>query len=498
MPALLRLVLRPVMIFLLLLAGFFAGRIGAINGAGYPLAFGVSLLALLGLTVLWWRARPPKPKIDLEQALQAANERTRAIAELSTVLGATLEHQKVLEAVLAVGAVGLREGSEYGRLVSMALLFRGGLLYVATSRRLTLRDQSLTTAGTAGYLNQALQTAEPIFAGNCRNDPELSYFASYQEARSILILPLRTGLNNYGLLVYGAQASNAFTSNQTELLSALAAQATLALHNAVLYQNIQQEKERLLVIEEEARRKLARDLHDGPTQKISAVAMRLDAIRPRLEQDPHWAAAELEKVENTARQTVAEIRTMIFTLRPLVLETQGLAAALEQFQRRMRETHNLDVFLQIQAGVINLLSPTAQGSIFYVIEEAINNARKHAKAEKHLVRFTRQEKYVVVEIQDNGVGFDIEAMRKNYGERGSLGMVNMEERVAIFEGLLNIESAPNKGTRISIFAPIQAGNYSATTPPSGMAQGWSRPEPSSGRVQRPNNLTPPDLRRGPQ
>src|SRR5260221_9536423 len=146
---------------------------------------------------------------------------------------------------------------------------------------------------------------------------------------------------------------------------------------------------------------------------------------------------------------------MLFTLRPLVLETQGLAAALQQFAEKMKDTHNLDIILQIQQGVDEMLESHAQGVLFYIIEEAVNNSRKHAQAPHIYVRLYRWEKYLVSEVQDDGDGFDLAAVDTNYEQRGSLGMVNMRERAELIDGTMRIESAKGQGTKISVMIDLK-------------------------------------------
>src|SRR6185295_9644343 len=125
-----------------------------------------------------------------------------------------------------------------------------------------------------------------------------------------------------------------------------------------------------------------------------AIAMRVNYIRRLIERQPQTAGEELAKVEELARRTTKEIRHMLFTLRPLVLETQGLGAALRQFADKMKDTHNLEVLLQLQEGAPEQIESHAQGVLFYIIEEAVNNARKHAKAPHIYVRIYRHERYL--------------------------------------------------------------------------------------------------------
>jgi signal transduction histidine kinase len=131
-----------------------------------------------------------------------------------------------------------------------------------------------------------------------------------------------------------------------------------------------------------------------------------------------------------------------------------LIAALGQLAEKMRDTHNTEVSLKGQANVEELLDANAQGVLFYIVEEAVNNARKHAKATNIWVRLYRREAFVMVEIEDDGVGFDVSAVDASYDQRGSLGMVNMRERAELIEGTLRIQSAAGRGTKISILVPI--------------------------------------------
>jgi signal transduction histidine kinase len=409
------------------------------------------------------------------------NERARAIAQMATTLGGTLDYNRVLEAVLSVGTLGLKKMGPDERMIGMVMLFQKNELCVITSRGLTRQDEKKCAPGQQGILGQTLNQAEPVFAASVTDYPELKYFAGFQDARSVLTIPLRAGYDYYGLVVFGTTEPDAFSPEHIELLTAIGTQATMALQNAVLYGNIRKEKERIVEVEEDARKKLARDLHDGPTQSIAAIAMRVSYIRRLLEKNPAEVADELQKVEDLARRTTKEIRDMLFTLRPLVLETQGLAPALEQFAQKMKETHNLNVVVQVLKETEDQLPSQVQGVLFYIFEEAVGNARKHAQAEHIYVRLYQRENYAIAEIQDDGVGFDIEAVTTNYDQRGSLGMVNMRERAALIEGNLRIDSAKGKGTKISVIIPLK------DKPGSGDNSGSGQPSPRRASQLTQNN-----------
>jgi signal transduction histidine kinase len=182
--------------------------------------------------------------------------------------------------------------------------------------------------------------------------------------------------------------------------------------------------------------------------------MRANFVRRLLERDPKSAGEELFKMEDLARKTTKEIRHMLFTLRPLILESQGLTAALRQLAEKMHETHGQNVIVEAEPGVDDRLEMNHQGVLFYIIEEAVNNARKHAQAEHIWVRLKSNSDVLVVEVQDDGVGFNVGAVDSNYSRRGSLGMVNMRERAEMINGLIKIDSAESRGTRIFVYIPL--------------------------------------------
>ena len=141
--------------------------------------------------------------------------------------------------------------------------------------------------------------------------------------------------------------------------------------------------------------------------------------------------------------------------------------ALGQLTEKMRDTHGTEVTLQAQPDVEIYLDTHAQGVLFYIIEEAINNARKHAQAQQIVVRLAKRDAFVLIEVEDNGVGFDVDAVNASYDRRGSLGMVNMRERAELIEGTLRIQSAPGRGTNIAIAIPLRSDvlDDSAAAPP---------------------------------
>jgi len=392
---------------------------------------------------------------DETQRSQVLRQHARAIYEMSSMLSATLNYKQVLEAALNFGALGAEGGSpSSSALVAVVLFFEDDQLHVSSARRLTQADHRVVSPGRAGILGEAIRTGEPAITHDPAHDPELMQFASFQACRSLMALPLRAGYETYGVVLYGHVQPDFFDDDQRALLIAVVNQAIVALQNAQLYRSLRQEKERLIEVQEEAQKKLARDLHDGPTQAVAALAMRANFVRRLVERDAKAAGEELFKMEDLARKTTKEIRHMLFTLRPLVLESQGLTAALVQLAEKVKETHGQNVIVEAQPNIDDRLEMNHQGVLFYIVEEAVNNARKHAQAEHIWVRLKIHNDVLGVDIQDDGVGFNVGAVDTNYDRRGSLGMVNMRERAEMVNGIVRIDSAEGRGTRVMVYVPL--------------------------------------------
>lgn len=389
------------------------------------------------------------------RALEREIQKLRIMFHMASALNSTLDYEHVLRMALDLGTTALAETKEdETRLRSALLLFEDGMLHIASGRGMSQADLRTTLPGKLGMLAEAITTGESVFSHDPARDPELRRLTTLQTTESAVCIPLRIGLEIYGLLLFAHPRPRYFKIDRLELLETVAQQAMIALQNAKLYYELEQEKQRLIDAHEEARTKLARDLHDGPTQSVAAIAMRVNFARRLLDRDPRATATELFKTEELARQTSKEIRQMLFTLRPLVLESRGLVAALEQLAIKTEDAHGQTVIVEAEKDAVNGMNIKKQGLLFSITEEAINNARKHANAEQIFVRLSRRGDLFYLAIEDNGEGFNLGAVDAGYDQRGSLGMVNMRERAELLNGTLKINSAPGEGTCISLTIPL--------------------------------------------
>ena len=402
-----------------------------------------------------------RTRVDAEERRsRMESERLRAIYELTSTLTATLSYKRVLDSALDLGYDALNPTFDADeprdeRLVSAMFLFRGNELRIGSARRFTNADMRVNLPGNEGILKKIFDDGEATLTTDVGYDPELGRIIALRACTSAYCFPLRSGFNVYGAMLFAHPDPSYFTQERCGLLDIIGRQAVIAVQNARLYQDLVEEKERMVEVQEETRKKLARDLHDGPTQSVAAMAMRINLVRRMMAKGTGDALDELVKIEDLALRTTKEIRHMLFTLRPLILESQGLTAALEAMAEKMRETFTQSVSINVDESVLENMEMGKQGVIFYIIEEATNNARKHASAVHIWVRLrTFETNIALLEIEDDGLGFDVEAVNKSYDQRGSLGMINLRERSELVNGLLNIDSAPGKGTRIQVYIPL--------------------------------------------
>jgi signal transduction histidine kinase len=452
-----------------ILIGAFTVYTGIKFDHNFPLAYGMAaLMAVMGLVfgflgkrlVVYMRKNREVWLGEEERKQVIQTERMRAIYELTSTLSSTLSYKRVLESALNMSANALNPDPEQlvsDPLVGAVMLFNGGKLRIGSARRFTSADMRVTFDGAEGVLKKALDEGESVLFKDIGYDPELGRVIALRNCTSGFCFPLRSGFNVYGVLLFAHPNPDYFNDERRNLLEIIGKQAVIAIQNARLYQDLVEEKERMIEVHEEARKKLARDLHDGPTQSVAAMAMRLNITKRMLTKDINAATEEIVKLEELAHRTTKEIRHMLFTLRPLILESQGLTAALQSMADKMQETFGQKVTINVEDRVVSQLEMGKQGVIFYIIEEAVNNARKHASAETIAVRLRQMDVGIaLLEIVDNGLGFDVKAVTQAYDQRAnsSLGMVNLRERAELVNGLFQLDSAPGKGTKVQVYIPL--------------------------------------------
>lgn len=274
---------------------------------------------------------------------------------------------------------------------------------------------------------------------------------------SIVAVPLGYRNRVVGAIVVYSLSGRPFDLEKQEVLQTFANQVAVALQNAELYQNLRSEQERIIKAQEEVRHHLARELHDNTAQMLSLIIMNLDMSRRMLNtQQFDKARSEIDEIERIARQANQEVRTLLFELRPIILESRGLIPALHAYYRQLESSLNCKIHLNTSPLGFDM-SLQGGSSIFSIIQEAVNNIRKHAQAANIWIRVFADQELVHFEIEDDGVGFAVTESDSEEAEQISFGLRNMHERARMLSGELAVTSprSVGNGTLVKGAAPIK-------------------------------------------
>jgi len=390
-----------------------------------------------------WLARQRYKELDL-------------IYQVGQGLVSTLEVDKLLETIMEQSANALDAAAASIMLIDER---RQELVFEAHSPgRLPLRKQRIGLhEGIAGWV---ARHGKPTIANNVNADPRFSRNVDVRTGfltLSIAAVPIKMKGKTVGVLeVLNKHARTGFTDEDLRLMSAIAAQAAIALENARLYQSLREERDKIIKAQEEVRKELSRNLHDGTIQQLSAISMNLEYAKRLLQHDPKAAYKELTGIQKLANKAAREARLLLFELRPIMLETQGLLPTLEQYVAQLNENESFVV--EAEFAPIPPLKKDVAGTIFSIIQEAINNIKRHARATHVKITVNATAEHMLVHVKDNGIGFDVSKVKANYTRRGSLGLLNMEERARLLDGVLAITShteGPDRGTTVTLSIPIK-------------------------------------------
>ncbi|WP_088227719.1 sensor histidine kinase [Desulfosporosinus sp. FKB] len=225
------------------------------------------------------------------------------------------------------------------------------------------------------------------------------------------------------------------------------------IEGALNFQNHEQRQElglRVIKAQEDERRRVAREIHDGPAQTLANIVLRLEIAERLLEYDPSRVKAELMDLKNLVRANLQDIRRIIFDLRPMVLDDLGLITAISRYLDNFSETYGIECELRIEGSEKRLL-PTLEVALFRLIQEGITNVAKHAHSSKVKITLNFQDDWTSARIQDYGKGFDVDSTMMTPGEH--FGLIGMRERVEMFYGRFSIQSCCGKGTIIEFSIP---------------------------------------------
>ncbi|MCF8010973.1 MAG: sensor histidine kinase [Clostridiales bacterium] len=205
--------------------------------------------------------------------------------------------------------------------------------------------------------------------------------------------------------------------------------------------------------QEDERKRVAREIHDGPAQLLANIVMRAEFCLKLLEKEPQKAQQELKDLQELVRKSLKDVRQIIFDLRPMVLDDLGLVAAVKRYLAEYKVQNNLETELVCLGTDKQYIPKTTEVAIFRIIQECLNNAQKHAEARHITIKIEIAEKKINAIIRDDGKGFDLHTV-ENDQQKENYGLINIRERVSLLNGKLDIQSTPGRGTTITLSIPI--------------------------------------------
>jgi PAS domain S-box-containing protein len=390
----------------------------------------------------------------LEERVEERTHELSMLLDVSANIASTLDLPLLLELVLEQlqqvvdydgASVLILEGDEL-----RSVAHRGPIPDAVQSRMHLGREQ-------AGELWEAMEGDEPLVISDVRGDAWLAQafrraFGDYLDQEMDYVctwvgVPLMVRERLIGWLSLHHREPKAYAQHHVTLAQTIANQAATAMENARLYGQAR----RLAVLEE--RQRLARELHDSVSQVLYGVGLGIRTASTLLDRadippDLKASLAEpLDYVLSLAEAGLAEMRALIFELRPDSLEREGLVVALTRQAEATRTRHKITVRTEFCGEPA--LPFEAKEALYRIAQEALNNVTKHAQARRVELRLCKEGGSVVLEVEDDGVGFDAQ---REYP--GHLGLHTMRERAARLEGRLEIDSSPGHGTRLRVWLPL--------------------------------------------
>ncbi|HEY2987582.1 MAG TPA: cache domain-containing protein [Candidatus Binatia bacterium] len=409
-------------------------------------------LADLGMTLL-----TTKNKLEAEIAERRRSEqRIHAVYEMTAALNSTLELKQVLDILLEK----VERIFRYPSAVTVKLFNKTtGDLEALACRNLDEQEwKELVPGQSAGFAREVIKSRAPVISQNAQTDrrahrPE---FYRKQGIVSYLGLPLLVDQEILGVLGFQPKEEHHFTTDEIDLLTLLANEAAVAIHNAQLHEEIRAGHRRLMELsrnllqaQENERKLVATEIHDEIGQTLTALKLSLEMM-PNL--PPHKARMHLSDSLGLVIQTIAQIRALLQNLRPPMLDHLGLLPTLEWHFKRYSAQTNVQVKFNCN-GSPPRLDPDVEIAAYRIVQEALNNVARHAGVKQAKVSLDYDGQTLTVKIDDRGKGFIPEKVLSRAAGCGLSGMI---ERAAALGGRCSIQSVSGKGTRVQVDLPVES------------------------------------------
>lgn len=296
-----------------------------------------------------------------------------------------------------------------------------------------------------GLIGELMNTETPLRLPVIQDHPHSSGFpAHHPHMVSFLGVPIRALNRQLGQIYLTEKiGGSAFTADDEKIIQMLAAYAAAAIQNARLHENTR----RLAVLEE--RERIGMDLHDGIIQSIYGVGLSLESALHSFEEDPWDAKTRVQRSIDTLNQAIRDLRGYILDLRPRQMGSEGLISGLNRLIAEFRANTLATVQLSGTDHDLKELPQPRSMALFHICQEALANIAKHAKAKQVEITLWSTDERVLMEIHDNGKGFEMEKMNAMIGH----GVANMQTRARSVGGDVDISSVIGEGTTVLAWVP---------------------------------------------
>ena len=379
---------------------------------------------------------------EREATLTRRNDQLALLNQIGTALASSLELEEILNKTLALlmahfkveaGEIFLKE--EDGETLRLVLHRGEAAEAFWTRNRFKIGE---------GMVGQAAQTLQPVFSNHLDRDTQGTRQAVVEAGfKQIACIPLTARGEVVGVLTIATRSRKAISKSELQLLVSVSAGAGTAIENARLHSNVR----RMAVLEE--RDRIGMDLHDGTIQSIYGVGLALENARLLLRENPKFAEDRLQKAMEDLNHTIRDIRSYILDLRPRQLQGESLIEGLGRLVSEFRQNTKVEVSLAGPKEPFSDLPQMHAMSLFHICQEALANIAKHAKASKVTIDVWATSDRILLEVSDDGQGFEIDITSKTVGH----GLANMQTRVQNVGGDVDITSASGEGTSILAWVP---------------------------------------------
>jgi signal transduction histidine kinase len=395
-------------------------------------------------------------EVEYARRLEAANRaRFAAQEEATRELSVLYETCRILGASLDVNQL---TNDAITQIVLQLDPMIAGMIYLNDSaehalvlRASRVRDENLTL--TPSEIDAAKRTAQQAFETN-----SIAYETASKSNLSIIAVPLVSHEQAVGALCL---AHHTAFSNYA-VIQTLARQIGIALENARLYEQVQEKEflrgqllERAVAAQEEERKRIARELHDDTGQTLTALGVGLGGVEETIVQNTELAQYQIAELKMMTMRAIDNLREFISDLRPSVLDDMGLVSAVRWFAQQYSERMGIQVDFEVTGKKRRLPSRVAT-VLFRIVQEGLNNIGRHAQAKRARVQLGFASETVILTIEDDGRGFDVADVLGIHSERRAWGLLGVQERVALVGGKFKIDSAPGRGTKMTIEIPAEA------------------------------------------